>query len=242
VWLTLLASRPGLGRVSSDGNWFAYLKEVHGSSPNPFEGKLYLYDRQRQTLVCVTCPADATVQTLLTQSASRSYLDARPRFLSDDGKVFFTSAGALLPEDTNGVADVYEYDGQTGALSLLSSGRGSEPANFVDASRSGDDVFIVTRQQLVSSDLDENVDLYDVRVGGGFEEPGAAPVPCSGEACRGAASGSPPVPAIVSGGAGRGNMHQIRCRKHTHKVRRKGKVRCVRNHNRHAKHNRRASR
>ena len=181
-WMTLAASEPGLGRVSPDGNWLAYIKD----------GRMYLYDRAGESLACVSCPSDASVEPTITNTGRDNFKGFRPRFLSDDGQVFFSSTGALVAGDTNGVADVYDYDGQTGTLSLLTSGKGSEPAMFADASRSGDDVFVVTRQQLVASDRDGYVDLYDVRVGPA--PPGqhvdTAPA-CEGDGCQGALSGAP---------------------------------------------------
>jgi hypothetical protein len=188
-WLTLVATQPGNGRVSPDGNWLAYIKN----------GQMFVYDRSGQALSCVSCPSDASIVPTVTHSGRRDYAGFRPRFLSDDGQVFFTSTGSLVAEDTNGVADVYEYDGQTGTLNLLTTGKGSEPAMFTDASRSGDDVFVVTRQQLVASDRDDFVDLYDVRVG-----PAPAVLPletapaCEGDACQGGLPGAPADDAVGS--------------------------------------------
>jgi len=182
TWLTLVASEPGLGRVSPDGNWLAYIKE----------GQMYLYDRAGGSLVCVSCPSQASVEPTITNTGRDYFKGFRPRFLSDDGQVFFSSTGALVAGDTNGVADVYEYDGQTGTLSLLTTGRGSEPAMLADASRSGDDVFVVTRQQLVASDRDGYIDLYDVRVGPAPPGQSVDTAPaCEGDGCQGALSGAP---------------------------------------------------
>ena len=181
-WLSLVASMPGLGRVSPDGNWLAYVKR----------GQMYLYDRAGGSLACVSCPFGASVEPTITDTGRSYFQGFRPRFLSDDGQVFFSTTGALVAEDTNGIEDVYEYDGQTDTLSLLTTGRGSEPAMFADASRSGDDVFVVTRQQLVASDRDGYVDLYDVRVGPAppDQSVGVAPA-CEGDGCQGALSGTP---------------------------------------------------
>jgi len=180
--LSLVASMPGYGRVSPDGNWLAYVKDE----------RMYLYDRAGGSLVCVSCPAEASLVPTITDTGEGYFQGFRPRFLSDDGQVFFSSTGALVTEDTNGVADVYEYDGQTGTLSLLTTGKGSEPAMLADASRSGDDVFVVTRQQLVASDRDGYIDLYDVRVGPApaGQSVGVAPA-CEGDGCQGALSGAP---------------------------------------------------
>ena len=180
-WLTLVAAEPGGGRVSPDGNWLAYIEN----------GQMRVYDRRSNSLTCVSCPSDASVVPSVTDSGGRDFRGFRPRFLSDDGRVFFTSTGSLVPADTNGIADVYEYDGQTRTLSLLTSGKGVDPAMFVDASRSGNDVFVVTRAKLVRSDQDNYVDLYDVRVGAALpDQPADAPA-CEGEACHGAPSASP---------------------------------------------------
>jgi hypothetical protein len=104
--------------------------------------------------------------------------------------VFFSTADALVPEDTNGVTDTYECDARTGKVALLSTGRSADGAWFVDASASGDDVFFATRARLVGADRDALVDLYDARVGGGFPEPALAPRACVGEECQGTVSGS----------------------------------------------------
>ena len=54
---------------------------------------------------------------------------------------------------------------------------------FIDASVSGDDVFIETASQLVGQDADSKLDIYDARVGGGFPFTPAVPS-CAGDACK----------------------------------------------------------
>jgi hypothetical protein len=91
---------------------------------------------------------------------------------------------------------------------LVSTGRGSEPAGFMDASPSGSDVFFATRQRLLPGDTDNLVDVYDARVGGGFAGPVATPAPCSGDTCQGAAAAAPPPSAPPSTAfLGSGNLH-----------------------------------
>ncbi len=227
-YLTLTATQPGNGRVSADGNWVAYLAE----------GEMHLYSREDDNVTCVSCPSGASLVPTVTNTGRLDFDGFRPRFLTDDGTVFFTSTGGLVPEDTNGVADVYSYNGPSGKLSLVTSGRGSEPMEFADAGKGGNDVFFVTRQRLISSDTDDFVDLYDARVGGGVDEPESPTVvPCAGESCQGAASASAAAPAIRSGAAARGNLRQRRprCAKNERKVQRQGKVRCVKKHGKHHK-------
>jgi len=90
---------------------------------------------------------------------------------------FFNSFDALVPQDTNGELDVYEYEPagigncQTsnvtfsarsgGCVGLVSSGASGEEAAFVDASESGNDVFFLTSAQLASQDIDSAYDMYD---------------------------------------------------------------------------------
>jgi hypothetical protein len=102
------------------------------------------------------------------------------RYLSDSGRLFFNSSDALVPQDINGQEDVYEYESpgvgdctassptfggaSGGCVSLISSGLASGESGFLDASESGDDVFFITGEKLVSQDYDSALDVYDAHV------------------------------------------------------------------------------
>jgi len=205
-----LSASPGNARVTPDGMFLAFRANAtiddgtHGLTGevinNHFE--MYLYSLRNRRLICVSCPSapatsDAIVRPAATQGDPRvENAGLRPRFLSEDGRVFFSTGDALVVQDTNGVLDTYEYDPATGRVSLLSTGTGKDPATFADANASGDDVFIVTRQRLVASDRDDLVDLYDVRDGSSLppevvEQPRSE---CEGDGCQ------PPSPASPSKG------------------------------------------
>jgi hypothetical protein len=79
-----------------------------------------------------------------------------------------------------------------GCLYLISTGTSKYPSFFVDASSSGDDVFFLTRDQLVGQDTDQLQDVYDARVDGGLamQNP-PPPIPCENEGCK---NESPPTP------------------------------------------------
>jgi len=120
-----------------------------------------------------------------------------PRWISDEGnRVFFDSVEPLVTQDTNGLRDVYEWerDGaggcedSGGCIYLLSGGTSTDSSSFVDASANGEDVFIVTRAQLVPQDHNEDFDLYDARVGG--VQP-LVPTACTGSGCQGVPSAPP---------------------------------------------------
>jgi DNA-binding beta-propeller fold protein YncE len=96
----------------------------------------------------------------------------QPRYLSDDGRLFFDSPDALVPADRNGKNDVYEYEPENvgscqhsaGCLGLISSGTSDRESAFLDASENGDDVFFLTAAQLVPADNDREFDIYDAHV------------------------------------------------------------------------------
>jgi len=126
------------------------------------------------------------------------------RYLSDSGRVFFDSFDALVPQDTNGAEDAYQFEpagigGCTGAsatfvvasdgcVGLISSGTSTEPSAFFDASESGGDVFLLTAAQLSPLDIDTALDIYDAHECGAGEScspPVPQPVPaCEGDACQ----------------------------------------------------------
>jgi hypothetical protein len=199
--------------VTADGGELSFVGNHTGSL------EVYVYRADANTLKCVSCPPTGaaprfgvetgrgTVETGVHANNGGTQLHEpyRPRFMSSDGRyVFFSTVEALVPRDTNGVADAYEYDTVTGQLSLLSTGTGEDGAWFVEASADGHDAFVVTGQKLSRWDPDKLVDVYDVRVDGGLPEPPALGVPCVGDACQGTPSASPSF-NTASGFSGLGN-------------------------------------
>jgi len=250
-------STPGGARVTSDGRFLAFLTAsdpTHNGTPLAAAGEhaeVYLYDAAAETLRCASCPpqggptADATVIPNATAVFPQiPILGLRPRYLGPDGKVYFSTAEPLVSADTNGTGDAYEFDPVSGRQILLSTGTGSTPSAFADASVSGGDVFIATRQQLVGADRDTLVDLYDVRVGGGFPEPPPPPAPCEGESCQPSQTSPPPPAAISSPQNGSGNVKGKRHhrRRHHCKKRHSHRKHCAkRKHHKRGEHKRAAS-
>jgi hypothetical protein len=131
------------------------------------------------------------------------------RYLSDNGRLFFDSADALVPQDVNGLEDVYEYEPEgvgsctnsseifseksSGCVGLISSGTSSEESAFLDASakggkdaggnEGGGDVFFLTASKLAPQDLDTSFDVYDAHECSEavpcFAPSPVAPPPCS---------------------------------------------------------------
>lgn len=125
--------------------------------------------------------------------------------ITDDGsRVFFQSNVALVPGDSNGKIDVYQW--HEGALSLISSGTGSADAWYSSATASGSDVLFNSYDRLVPEDTDEQMDVYDARIDGGFPAPPAPPATCVGPGCRSSVGGAPARTGLGSTGfSGKGN-------------------------------------
>ena len=131
-------------------------------------------------------------ERLETASKKSSGVFRTRHLLTDAGQVFFETREALVPSDTNGQLDVYEYEG--GHVHLISSGTSSFESNLEDVSESGDDVFFRSNQQLVPQDNQEGqIVIYDARVAGGFAEPSSPPPCTTADACRTAVSPQPSI-------------------------------------------------
>ncbi|HWX44391.1 MAG TPA: hypothetical protein VNY52_03605 [Solirubrobacteraceae bacterium] len=145
--------------------------------------------------------------------------------LSNGGRLFFNSSDALVPQDTNGVADVYEYEpagvgsctsadatfstSTGGCVSLISSGQSAAESTFLDASEGGD-AFFLTAARLTSEDRDTAYDVYDAHICAEAKpcraEPVAPPECTSGDSCKAAPSLQPELfgapPSETFNGAG----------------------------------------
>jgi hypothetical protein len=179
-----------------------------------------------------------------------------PRYIQDDGRVFFNARDSLVPADSNGAADVYEYEPQgTGScsassadpatavvpgacVSLISSGSAEGTSAFLDASEGANDVFFYTPARLSVTDVDDELDVYDARVDG--EPATSEPVAeCLGEACQPPATApeaQTPASATFRGPPDPRTAKPRRCPKGRHRVRRHGRARCVKKHRHARKH------
>lgn len=118
---------------------------------------------------------------------------ARRSMTADGSTVIFSTAEALSRSDTNGVVDVYAW--HDGHVSMISRDGVNIAAGYNDdfavITPSGRDIYFTTASAVVAADGDASIDLYDARIGGGFE-PAKTPPECSGDACQGQ-HGLPPL-------------------------------------------------
>ena len=177
--------------------------------------EVYHFSAASGKLSCVSCspsgarPSGRLVEELKTRFAAYWAAAQIPpaehslyysRALSESGRqLFFESFVPLLPGDTNGKRDVYEWEEAGagscsaespsyspfagGCVSPISSGESVEDSYFLDASPSGSDVFFATGQSLVGRDPGL-IDIYDARAAGGFADASPPTPPCEGETCQ----------------------------------------------------------
>jgi hypothetical protein len=214
--------------------------------------QLFVYDSARGGLECASCPSNGTLPVADVNSSDWGSSAGVRRWMSDSGTAFFTTLTPLLLADENTVADIYEF--REGELRLITTGTGTADSSFSDASVDGSTVFFNTQEALAPQDKEPGINkIYAARVGGGFPyEPPSAPCDFNAGACEGAPSTAPGTPgAGTAAFEGPGNPKPATnrgCPQGKRKVRRSGKVRCVKkrhgraNHKRNANHNRRAGR
>ena len=202
-------------RVTPDGSHLAFdsdssalassvdsgFNNLDANSGSP-DQEIYLYSATSGQLVCASCnaahhqPIGPSALDPVEQGALGGGGQYLQHNLSDNGsRIFFTSGDSLVPSDTNGHNDVYEWE--NGQNSLITSGTSSDDSLFYDANPNGNNVFFATRDQLVPQDTDGQQDLYDARVDGGFPAPSPLP-PCTGDGCLPGATPPPAPPTIAT--------------------------------------------
>jgi hypothetical protein len=218
-----------VARMSTDGSVVVFT--TSSSLPGGFNSggfkQIYRYDAPTHTLGCVSCaPAGVTP----TGSAEMSPLQANEgnellkygrtgmvdeRGVSSDGsRIFFDTPDPLVPQDSNTGSfvtthgeverqgrDVYAWE--NGVVYLISSGKSTHSAFFLDNSESGGDVFFATTEALTPGHTDGGYAVYDARVPQPGDSPPATAVPCEGSVCQGPPSVpsplTPPASATFSG-------------------------------------------
>jgi hypothetical protein len=218
---------PGVhtARVTPDGEYLAFesVRSLTGYDNEPVEPEqcennacreVYLYDATTDKLSCASCDPDGARPVGAAELGGTNQVEEEldgpspfylPQNLSEDGsRLFFETPDALVPHDSNGQSDVYEYE--NGQVYPISDVAGNKQSHFLDASSSGDNVFISTSDQLLVADTDTRIDIYDARVGGGFPVSVVPPTCDNGDSCKVPVSAQPsvfgPPPSATFSGAG----------------------------------------
>lgn len=189
------------GIVSPNGSYFAFVSRrsltgYDNLAPNHVpRSELFLYSDDTRALTCASCnpsgePPSLEETSLITPLEEEG--NGGRDSLSDNGRLFFQAGEDLLPADTNGESDIYEYE--QGQLHLISSGTSRFESLYIDASESGNDVYFLTRQSLVPQDTQEGAHkIYDARIDGGFAPMASPPACTTADACRTPVSPQPSI-------------------------------------------------
>jgi hypothetical protein len=238
-----VAGEQKTARVAADGHSILFFTSSQTERNPRGEAEVYRWEFGEAGATCVSCnptglnpSVDATLQETPFPPSTGPSKAVATRNLSADGKrVVFSTSEALVPNDVNGVEDVYEWEANGkgscrselqngGCLYLISTGTSPENSYVSEISEDGNDIFFFTGQRLVGQDKDDLGDEYDARVGGGLPSQNPAPVrPCEGEACRSAATApTAALPRGTSTFSGSGNEKSNK-KKHHKKKHRKSK-------------------
>jgi hypothetical protein len=208
--VTPVAQLPGFARVeqartSEDGSIDLFVTDapIAGFNDGGTQ-QIFRYDATSNALNCVSCaPVGVTPErSVLSNTAEGPICEqngncnsmplADDHSMSTNGdRVFFDTATPLVPQDTDGTTDVYEWE--NGTVFLISSGASSDQSWFMDNSADGGDVFFATTDALAPGDTEGAYDVYDARVPHPGDNPPPSALPCQGDVCQGPAS----VPSLL---------------------------------------------
>jgi hypothetical protein len=232
-WVTFLSRARLTGAENIGPCVFESASEKIIPGPCP---EAFLFDSATGELVCASCDPSGELPlgpTSLPKIGLRNLSPLpQPRYLTDQGRLFFDTRDSLIPADTNnGVEDVYQYEPQgvgsckreEGCISLISAGGEAVDSNFLAMDPSGANVFFTTRDQLTLKDRDDLLDLYDARIGGGIAAETETTRPeCQGEACQPAPNPPNDITPASSSFQGAGNVVQgKKAKKHARKHKKK---------------------
>jgi hypothetical protein len=210
-------------QISPDGAHAAFLtsSELTGYDSNGWR-QMYMFDVDDGSIRCASCLPSGEPPQILRPALMRPG-DSEPppeahvlasqsgRFMTDDGRVAFTTSDALVDFDTNGLLDVYEFaNGRPQLISTGTSERDRFPgglliyvAHYVGleaVSADGTDIYFSTFDTMVDEDLNGSfIKIYDARTNGGFL-PRPPTLPCvAADECRGEESAAPAPSEVGTG-------------------------------------------
>jgi hypothetical protein len=227
-------------QISPDGSHMAFLSRTQATAyvniapddngtPTKWR-EMYVFEPNSGEIVCASCIPSGEPPTILTTdtgfgSSSHNHhvmASLSGRFMSDDRRVGFATADALVSTDTNQKIDVYEF--VNNGAHLITSGTDERDTQggaifyptlhtgFEGISRDGNDLYFSTFETFVPEDLNGSfVKFYDARTGGGF--PARIPLlPCTAaDECHGDTSVTAPQLGMGTlGDLGSGGNHPVK--------------------------------
>ena len=210
--------------VSPDDSDMAFITANRlGTYENGGHSEMYSYKPATGQLHCDSCVPSGDAPS------SDVFGSQNGLFMTNNGRAFFTTKDALVPQDTNQNADVYEYTEGRPQLITPGTGPGNEVFGFVGAetypglvsvSPDGTDVYFSTFDVLVGQDENgDNLKLYDARTDGGFPFVPPPPGCPAADECHGPGSSPPGARVDATGndlGSGGNASPPARRAKHRH--------------------------
>jgi hypothetical protein len=217
-------------QISPDGSHMAFLSNTQATAYVNTQlddlgrvtkwQEMYVYNPSNGGVLCASCipsgapPTIFSVETVPNAPLTHTYdveASESGRFMADDGRVAFSTADALVPGDTNGKIDVYEF--VENRPQLISTGTGDRDTQggavfypnlhtgFEGISHDGVDLYFASFETLVPEDRNGSfVKFYDARSNGGFAVP-IGLLPCTAaDECHGDTSVAPAGVQIGTGG------------------------------------------
>jgi Tol biopolymer transport system component len=145
--------------ISADGRYIAFWSYASNLVPSDTNGvpDVFLRDRQTGTTTRVSVASDGTQGN---DSSLRPAISADGRYIT-----FWSDASNLVPGDTNGVADVFVWDRQTGTTTRVSLASDGSQANnrSVEPAINADGRYIVFwsfASNLVPGDTNNDMDVF----------------------------------------------------------------------------------
>jgi sugar lactone lactonase YvrE len=199
---TLPTKKPTEAQATPDGGYLVFTTTADlTAGDTSTAAQAFRYDAQTGELIRVSIGQEGFEDNGNTSSDPATLAKSALERLtvSEDGSyIVFQSNDALTPQVHGGLHNVYEW--HDGNISLISDGTDTrEEAGLIGMDASGADIFFAAADKLVGQDTDEEVDIYDARIDGGFPAPKPASS-CNGEECQG--SPTPPLGSSTSGSKG----------------------------------------
>lgn len=183
-------------QVTPDGRYGAIITESKLTTyDNVGFDQMYVFDAVLGDLRCVSCDPSGEPPVGDVRGSDNGL------FMSDDGRAFFTTNSPIVPADTNGGDDVYEY--VNGRPRLITTGAEVDDpgrlTGLVGVTADGVDVYFATLATLVPEDENGRfIKFYDARTNGGFPV-SASIAPCAAaDECHDAEGAKGAEPGISS--------------------------------------------
>jgi hypothetical protein len=123
-------------QFSPDSRYLVYSDATNAQTGSAslasISGDIFVVDAATGGQSCVSCLNGEPTDASFLPSGERIINNHLPRTIDSKHEVFFDSAAALDPRDTNGELDVYVY--RDGQASLITPGSGAFPAYLMDVS------------------------------------------------------------------------------------------------------------